>query len=540
MEGVNAIAVVDTVSNSTIISRSLLHDIKRHLDSQGQPMLKLELPCVPLYGKEGTKGKPLDITAQVLLSHSCDGRKVTVPTFIQPESEQRCLIGMSVIPFLGITVRRANGKPLHAVVERNAQVRLVQSTTIPSLKGRVVEAQVEDADYHGSELLFQPEHCTLDKLGVWTQESVISVQPDGRALIPIQNFQGMSIKLDGGVQLGIASQCELLRSDEPELKPGSSAGMDASSSMCACIKALSNTPERHAKLMSLLSTPDGLNAGEVKRLDKLLRKSTDVFALDDSELGSTDVVCHKIETGDHLPVRLPPYRTPMMHREVISQMVQEMQDKGIIQPSASPWASPVVLVPKKDGSLRFCVDYRQLNALTMKDVYPLPRIDDILDTLGSAKYFTTLDLASGYWQVKLDDDARPKTAFTTHQGLFEFIRMPFGLCNAPATFQRAMQTVLSGLEWRNCFVYIDDILIASPTFEEHLQHLEEVINRLRKANLRLKPKKCLFLCEEVSYLGHIISVNGVSPDPEKIDKVKCFPIPREPTQVRQFLGLASY
>ena len=164
----------------------------------------------------------------------------------------------------------------------------------------------------------------------------------------------------------------------------------------------------------------------------------------------------------------------------------------------------------------------------------MPRIDDILDTLGSAKY---LDLASGYWQVKLDDDARPKTAFTTHQG---FIRMPFGLCNAPATFQRAMQTVLSRLEWCNCFVYIDDILIASSTFEGHLQHLEEVIDRLRKANLRLKPKNCRFLCEEVSYLGHIISVNGVGPDPEKIDKVKCFPIPHEPTQVRQFLGLASY
>ena len=230
----------------------------------------------------------------------------------------------------------------------------------------------------------------------------------------------------------------------------------------------------------------------------------------------------------------------MVHREVIGKMVREMQDRGIVQPSVSPWASPVVLVPKKDGSLRFCVDYRRLNALTKKDVYPLPRVDDIVDTLGDARYFTTLDLASGYWQVELDNDARPKTAFTTHQGLFEFVRMPFGLCNAPATFQRAMQTVLSGLEWQNCFVYIDDILIASRTLEEHLQHLAEVIDRLRKAGLRLKPKKCCFLCEEVSYLGHVLSARGVSPDPEKIDKVKCFPVPRNVTQVRQFLGLASY
>ena len=218
-------------------------------------------------------------------------------------------------------------------------------------------------------------------------------------------------------------------------------------------------------------------------------------------------------------------------------MVNEMEKRGIVRSSSSPWASPVVLVPKKDGSVRFCVDFRRLNSITQKDVYPLPRVDDILDTLGNARFFTTLDLASGYWQVPLDDDAIPKT---THKGLYKFVRMPFGLCNAPATFQRAMQSVLAGLEWRDCFVYIDDILIASATFEEHLQHLEQVFNRLRTANLRLKPKKCRFLCKEVKYLGHVISVHGVVPDPEKTNQVKSFPTPTDVTSVRRFLGLASY
>ena len=538
VEGVNVTAIVDTASNSTIISRSMLHDIKRHLDSKGKSMPKLELPCVPLYGKEGTKGKPLDITAQVLLSYSCDGRKVTAPTFVQPESEQRCLIGMNVIPFLGITVRRANGRPLHAVVEQDAHVRLVQSVVIPGQKGRVVEACVEGDTVCGKEVLFQPEHRTLQELGVWTQESLIRVQANGKALIPVQNFQGVPIKLNEGVQLGLASQCELPVADKPEPKSGGT-GLSAGG-MCACVEAVNDGSGRYEKLMSMLELTDSLNTCEVEGLKELLKKSTDVFALDETELGCTDITCHKIETSDHAPIRQPPYRIPMVHREVIGQMVKDMQDQGIVQPSVSPWASPVVLVPKKDGSLRFCVDYRRLNAITKKDVYPLPRVDDIVDTLSDAKYFTTLDLASGYWQVKLDDDARPKTAFTTHQGLFEFIRMPFGLCNAPATFQRAMQTVLSGLEWQNCFVYIDDILIASRTFEEHLQHLTEVIDRLRKAGLKLKPRKCRFLCEEVSYLGHIISAQGVSPDPGKIDKVKRFPVPHDVTQVRQFLGLASY
>ena len=435
-----------------------------------------------------------------------------------------------------------NGKPLHAIVEHDAQVRLVQTTSIPSMKGRVVEAQLIDSDsFHGSELLFQPEYKVLDDLGVWTQESLITVQSNGRAFIPLQNIQGMSVKLDKGVQLGVASLCEIPRQDEPvrETEPKQGKGVPRSST-CASVKALVNSPERYERLQRVLDFPDQLNSCEAEKLKGLLRKSTDVFALDDNELGCTDVVCHTIDTGDNPPVKQPPYRAPMIYREKIAEMVTEMQERGIVQPSTSPWASPVVLVPKKDGSLRFCVDFRKLNSMTKKDVYPLPRVDDILDTLGNAKYFTTLDLASGYWQVPLDNEAISKTAFTTHQGLFEFVRMPFGLCNAPATFQRAMQTVLAGIEWHDCFVYIDDILVASRTFEEHIQHLEQVFDRLRKANLRLKPRKCRFLCKEVSYLGHVISVEGVRPDPEKTEKVRCFPVPCDVTSVRQFLGLASY
>ena len=158
--------------------------------------------------------------------------------------------------------------------------------------------------------------------------------------------------------------------------------------------------------------------------------------------------------------------------------------------------------------------------VTKKDVYPLPRVEDILDTLGKTMYFTSLDLASGYWQVKLNEDTCTKSAFTVHHGLFEFTRMPFGLCNAPAMFQRVMQAVLAGLEWNSCFVYLDDILIASHTLEEHLSHIKEVFSRLRDAGLRLKPKKCLFLHDEVPYLGHVISVEGIRPNPTKTYEVK--------------------
>ena len=161
------------------------------------------------------------------------------------------------------------------------------------------------------------------------------------------------------------------------------------------------------------------------------------------------------------------------------------------------------------------------------------------DLLGAAKYFSSLDLASGYWQIELDSTAREKSAFTTYDGLYQ-LRMPFGLCSAPATFQRVMQNVMAGLEWKSCFIYLDDVLVASKTFDEHLTHLREVFSRLWEANLRLKPKKCGLLRKEVGFLGHVVSADSVHPDPSKTDKIKSYPRPTSATEVRRFLWLASY
>ena len=200
----------------------------------------------------------------------------------------------------------------------------------------------------------------------------------------------------------------------------------------------------------------------------MLREYSDVSALDDSELGCTDIVSHSINTGGHRPIRQQPNCTPIARRDAIKRLVDQMQQQGIVRPSRSPWASPVVLVPKRDDSLRFCVDNRKLNAITSKNVFPLPRIHDILDTLGGTQYFSSLDLASGYWQIELEDDAHTKSDFSTYNGLYELTRMPFfGLCNAPATFQRVMQAVLVGLERKIVFIYLDDILVASKSFSQH-------------------------------------------------------------------------
>ena len=203
---------------------------------------------------------------------------------------------------------------------------------------------------------------------------------------------------------------------------------------------------------------------------------------------------------------------PFTVREEVSRQLHKMQETGIIQPSRSPWSSPIVLVRKRDGTHRFCVDYQHLNSVTKADTFPLPRIDD-LDQLGPARYFSTLDLSSGYWQIAMHPDSQEKTAFATHEGLHEFLVMPFGLKNAPATFQRLMQQVLMGLNPTDntpfVSVYIDDIMIFSRTQEDHIRHLELVLKRLIEVNLKLKPEKCRFFRQEVEYLGYRITSSGL-------------------------------
>ena len=217
-----------------------------------------------------------------------------------------------------------------------------------------------------------------------------------------------------------------------------------------------------------------------------------------------------------------------------------MIEIGAIRKSKSPWASAVVLVRKKTGELRFCIDLRKLNAQTVKDAQTLPRIEDSLDSLSGAIIFTSLDLKSGYWQVELDDSI-PLTAFTVGLlGFYECLRMPFGLTNAPATFQRLMENCLRDLHLNWCIIYLDDIIVYSKTPEEHIERLTGVFEKLSKVGLKLKPSKCEFFKERISYLGHIVSRDGIETDPRKIASVKHWPHPETVTQVRKFLGFTNY
>ena len=204
------------------------------------------------------------------------------------------------------------------------------------------------------------------------------------------------------------------------------------------------------------------------------------------------------------PVRLYPYRLGPRTRQLFGEQVEKMLTLDVIEPSTSEWASPVVLVPKPDGSTRFCIDYRQLNDRTVRDTYPLPRMDDCLDSLGYAKFFSTLDCNAGYWQLPVAEEDKHMTSFTAHVGMYKCARLPFGLGNAPATFQRAIDMILAGVKWQYVLVYLDDIIVYSADAESHLSHLEKVFTLLGENGVTLKAKKCHLFSNEVEYLGHVI------------------------------------
>uniref|UniRef100_A0A3B1JKD5 Gypsy retrotransposon integrase-like protein 1 n=1 Tax=Astyanax mexicanus TaxID=7994 RepID=A0A3B1JKD5_ASTMX len=285
---------------------------------------------------------------------------------------------------------------------------------------------------------------------------------------------------------------------------------------------------------------DGLTSSQYQELMDLLEKHKDIFSKSDSDFGYTTAVTHSIPTGDAPPVKQRHRRVPPQVFQEFKKHVQSLVDRGILEESCSPWASPAVIVIKKDGTVRFCCDYRRLNQVTCKDAYPLPRVEESLDALGNAQWFSTLDLTAGYFQVAVKDSDREKTAVTTPFGLFQWSRMPFGLCNAPATFQRLMGVVLGDLAFDILLVYLDDIIIFSRDFKSHCERLELVFNRLRHHGLKLKPSKCFLLKPEVKFLGHIISAKGVQVDAEKVRVLETWPIPKTVKDIRQVLGFMSY
>ena len=399
---------------------------------------------------------------------------------------------------------------------------LLGNVRIAPLTSQVVEAEIQgqsDVVAPFSIFLFSPNEELPE--GICIQYFVNNVNVNGKYLIEIENRNNVSILLPRKSLLGeINFSCLMVGKVSTEWQSS-----DAQKDEITIVEPV---------------TDPNVDAEYKKPIAELLHDFPNLFATENSELGSTGLIKHSIDTQGKGPIRLRPYRTGKKQKEELERQIKEMMATNVIQHSTSPWAAPVILVEKKNGELRFCIDYRKLNSLTKKDSYPLPRIDSTLDRLYGKKFFTTLDLASGYWQIELDDPSKEKTAFIVENNLYEFIRMPFGLCNAPATFQRIMNYILRDVSGIKALVYLDDVIIFSETFESHLKDIREVFTLIQNAGLKLKLKKCQFMKTSVKYLGHIISRDGIGPDPETIEKIVNYKTPVSADEVRSFLGLAGY
>ena len=274
-----------------------------------------------------------------------------------------------------------------------------------------------------------------------------------------------------------------------------------------------------------------------------MEKAREYLSVKEAILKRYDIqlIKHKVDVSHAMPIRQRPYRLPWVHRDAVRKELDMMLEHGIIEESSSEWAQPLVIVPKKGSSeVRLCIDFRRVNQVAKMDSYPLPRIEDLIDKMAKAKCISTMDLSRSYWQIPLTDGSKDKTAFITPFGLWHFVTMPFGLADAQATCQRLVDTrLIRGIE-DHAAAYVDDLTVFSMTWEDHLVHLQDMLERLQNAGLTVKPKKCRFGMEETEYLGHVVGNGMVKPCQSKTEAVKQFPVPETKKQVRSCLGLAGY
>ena len=403
--------------------------------------------------------------------------------------------------------------------EVNIPVKLSKSLTVPANTAVFVDGMVHLPVFSGRMTVVTEEPKSALPGGLVISLCVLSLaQSSSRVTVEVKNFSNKSVSLPDKTVLCQLQQTEVVPPAEVEKNDGT--WFD-----------LFDWDEMAVRLTGL----------QMEKAKELVMNWMLAFSHHDLDMGRVVRTKHGVSLQDNVPFRIPYSRIPPSMFEEVRKHLQEMLALDAIRVSNSPYASPIVLVRKRNGKLRFCIDFRRLNSKTKRDAYTLPRIQEMFDSLAGAKWFSSLDIKSAYWQVEIEEADKEKTAFTVGPlGHYECNRMPFGLTNAPATFQRLMEQTMGDLNMQSCLIYLDDIVGFSRTFEEHLQRLEQVFQRLVDAGLKLSPEKCHLFQSQLKYLGHNISAEGVAADPEKIQCVRDWPLPKSVDEVQSFLGFVGY
>ncbi|UYV72384.1 hypothetical protein LAZ67_9002893, partial [Cordylochernes scorpioides] len=517
IQGRNVQALVDSGADYSVISEAFRRSIKAPVFKENGPLLR------------AADKKPIVTLGKCSLEVQIKGLDIIFYFVVAAECSHDVILGWDFFRATDAIIDCGKNKLYLSEAEKSYEWKdlklcaAMDCVLPPKSFGKIV---VTNQDVFGSRdvVVTGSKRLQLEK-GLFIPSSLVRFL-HGRAVLWVTNSTHQSQVIPSDMKIGTMQDLEV----------GSISNLDACSEIAG--KDEVTSPDVRECLISMISTD--LEVTKKNRLLTRLNEFSDIFDFEKKSFPVSGEIKHKIDTSDYPPVRQRPYRVSPAERRVIQSEVEKMMETKIIRPSSSPWASPVILVRKKDGSLRFCVDYRRLNKITKKDVYPLPRIDDALDTLSGSRYFSTMDMRSGYWQIEVDDKDREKTAFITPDGLYEFNVMPFGLCNAPATFERMIDNVLRGLKWDMCLCYLDDIVVYGSTFKEHLTRLYKVLRCIQQAGLCLNYKKCHFASRQITILGHVVNEFGTQPDPEKVKAIVHFPKPRNISETRSFLGLSSY
>ena len=538
--------IIDTGSDITILSGTVFREIVTMCNLEKKHFKPADRRAYT-YGSH-----PLSLDGQMDLHIKFGEKCICETVYVKLDASDALLLSEHVCCELNIVSYHPDVHPVPELDRKKSKgkkgkkvkIKLIQTVRLPAVSSAVVQVKVKELT--GTHLMLELDKSWHDILRV--SDCLLKSNDGDTAPIIVSNTSLSTQVLKKGTYLGKAATVNLIHADTKEddnaTTEGSGDDLPVGEVLTYSNERICWRKQELRKQLQCSSNTELLSTEEKNRLFGTLEQYHDTFSLEDGERGETNLVEFSIDTGESAPIKQAARRVPFSARQEIVAQLDKMKEEQVIHPSKSSWASPVVLVRKRDGSLRFCVDYRALNSVTKPDVFPLPRIDDLLDKLGHSKYFTTLDLKSGYWQIKMDVTSQEKTAFVTHRGLYEFRVMPFGVKNAPAVFQRLMQNVLMDLrtddEQEFVDVYLDDIIIFSKTLEEHINHLLKVLECFRKANLKLNPQKCRFCCSEVEYLGHIVTPNGFKPNVRNVEAVKKFPVPTTLKELRQFLGLTSH
>lgn len=538
-------ALVDTGSVVSTMSESFYRALFRHVTLR---------PLTELLEIESASGHKLPYLGYVLVNLSIPDTKVNQECLILVVQDTRynaqvpVILGTNILHFLvplfqhlhGVRFLQTAGlssawslafqcvllqtKRLKRQDGRLGLVRtdLREKLVIPSNSLMVIPGKVtRSVNYRECSALTRPTVSGNLMQGLEVSPVVVTYTPGSQGSIPVQLFNstGQDMVIEPSTVLCELQQVTVEKNPGTSVQPFDQEWMDNCFDLSRC----------------------NLKENQSENFKQFLQSWAHLFSKNDLDIGHTTAVKHRIELIDETPFKQTHRRIPPSMIAEVKQHLHQLLEAGIIRPSYSPWASNIVLVRKSNGELRMCQDYRRINNLTIPDAYSLPRIDELLDLLAGSKYFSVLDLKSGYYQVEVAEEHKERTAFTVGPlGFFEQNRLPFGLRNAPATFQRLMERCLGDLSQEICSIYIDDVVVFSSSFEEHLSRLGQVFDRLDQYGLKLNPKKCQFFRTKLKYLGYIVSEEGVQTDPDKISKVKDWPQPQNEDEVRKFVGFAGY